>query len=86
MAAPTDDDVSYLSPEGLLEVWPSNWDSLRLFTTCATQWDHAGADGDATGLRYDRLEIVARMIRVDLTSEIFDDIQALEAEALAIWR
>ncbi len=84
-AEPSDEEVSYLSPEGLLEIWPSNWDSLRLFTASATQWDHAGADGDKTGLRYDRLELVARMLRIDFTSEIFDDIQVLEAEALAIW-
>lgn len=84
-AEPSDDDVSFLNDEGLFEVWPSHWSSLRLFTGCATQWDHAGADGDKTGLRYDRLELVARMMRIEFTPEIFDDIQVLEAEALTIW-
>lgn len=63
-------------------VWPENLPALDLFTAIETQWVRAGMDGTPTGLNYAGVEAAMRL-RGD-PPHLFDDIQALEREFLAI--
>ena len=42
--------------------------------------------GGATGLRYEGLEVVARLTEIEMTPHVFHLIQLLEAKRLLIWR
>ena len=55
-----------------------------VFLCAQTQWN-VGMGG-ATGLRYEGLEVVARLMEVEMTPHVFHLIQLLEAKRLLIWR
>lgn len=63
--------------EPVFEVEPENWDALVLFMRSQTQWIIGGM-GQRTGLNYSGVESVARLSRVELTPELFDQVQLLE--------
>ena len=77
-----------LSPEDFagndqpLPVWPDNLPSLTVFASFATQW-RTGFNGP-TGLDYNVMPTVFRLHGIARTRwpEMFDDIRAMEAEAL----
>lgn len=39
-------------PDPDFDVWPENWDAVRVFRRCETQWRYAGMGAVATGLDY----------------------------------
>ncbi len=82
---PEEDEPPPAASPPTFEIWPSHWDVWQLFTRCATQWHHAGTDGQATGLRYDAVRLVARLMKIPFTMDLLDDLQVLEDEALVIW-
>ena len=59
-----------------------NWPAVQLFIACSTQWERAGMSGQVTGLRYERLEAVARIVDVELTQQLFDEIRLMEGAVL----
>lgn len=61
-------------------VWPENWDAVRVFTACATQWRISA--GHRTGLDYAALYAVIQMLGITANEDLLARIQVLEAEAL----
>ncbi len=64
------------------ELWPENTAAADLFLAVETQWHRAGMEGLPVGLNYAGVEAAMRL-RGD-PPHLFDDIQALEREYLAI--
>lgn len=72
--------------ETIIEIWPENWEAVKLFDFLGTQW-RVGANG-ATGLDYNIL--YHKMDRMGLSAEEFErmegDIRAMELVALKAMR
>lgn len=68
------------------EVWPENWDAVRLFARVGTQWRTAFSG--ATGLDYGVLFRLMdeQGLRGDDWAQVFADVQVLEAQALETMR
>lgn len=64
-------------------VWDINWESFTVFNSMASQW-RIGGMGDATGLDYNAIPVVAKMlgIKSKKVKDIFSDIRVMENEAL----
>lgn len=63
-------------------------DAVGIFFSMSTQWrwTSAGLAGALRmGLDYQAIEPVARMLGVDLTGDVFADLQLMETEALGVW-
>jgi len=77
--------AALLGATGPVEVWPENMPAINLFSAISTQW-RTGGMGGVSGLDYNVL--FARMERMKLSEQdyewMFDDIRAIEAEALNI--
>ncbi len=67
------------------EVHADNWDALRLFQGCLTQWRRGGMNGARVGLDYVAVDIVARAKKIDLDGDVLDGLQIMEAESLRIF-
>ena len=67
-------------------VWPCCWKSVEVFARLATQW-RVGMAG-AIGLDYAAVPVVMRAVSVPATDRaaVFDDLQVMEREALAVLR
>ncbi|MEQ8396419.1 DUF1799 domain-containing protein [Thalassobaculum sp.] len=85
------DDVESHRPSDDFEIQGERaWGSMRLFLAASTQWRVqivAGLKGSRVlhlGLDYTALEAIARMARIDITPDAFDDLQTMETVALAI--
>lgn len=59
------------------EVEPENWSAVCLFLRVQTQWT-IGAMGYRVGLNYPGVECCARLSGVDLTPDLFSQVQLLE--------
>lgn len=70
-----------------LQVWPDCWPAWQLFCTLSTQWRYAPMGG-LTGLDYGPLFSLLDRRALDAADwqQLFDDVRALEAEALACTR
>ncbi len=66
-----------------MDVWPENWNALRLFQALRTQW--RVGPGGPVGLDYAALPTVLRLIglRRRDAREAFEGLQVMEGEALA---
>lgn len=62
-----------------------NWQAVRLFQACLTQWRRGGMNGARVGLDYVAVEVAARAKAIDLAPEIFEGLQIMEAESLRIF-
>ncbi len=67
-----------------IEVWPENELAFATFSRIGTQW-RVGTSG-ATGLDYTAVLALIRTLRLsrDQADELFDDVQVMEGEALAV--
>jgi len=72
-------DPALLEPEHF-EVWPENWEAVRLFIRCQTQW-RIGMNGRA-GLDYGALLAMGSLYQVDNLSQVVEDVQVIEVEIL----
>jgi hypothetical protein len=72
-------DPALTEPEHF-EVWPENWEAVRLFIRCQTQW-RIGMNGRA-GLDYAALLAMGSLYQIDNLSQVVEDVQAIEAEIL----
>lgn len=70
---------------GEFPLWPENRAVFELFADCATQWHHAGMDGQRTGLNYPGVEVVATRHGYKWTRERWADFRACEDTALYAW-
>lgn len=68
------------------EVWPDCAESLDLFLSMNTQWKLDGMSGAVLGLDYPALASVMDMTGVTDRRQAFEDVRAMEAEALRIYR
>lgn len=67
------------------DVWPENWDAVRLFQACSTQWRRNGM-GMETGLDYHALDRPEQQLRLHgrKAREAFWGLQVLEVEWLTL--
>lgn len=68
-----------------VEVWPETELAYATFSRLGTQW-RVGGMGSATGLDYTAVLALIRTLRLsrDQADELFDDVQVMEGEALAV--
>ena len=59
----------------------SNWPAFDLFSLCLTQW-HTSPTGQRTGLDYQALFAIAKVIGVKTSRRLLDKIRCLEAGAM----
>tara|TARA_R100001594_G_scaffold140690_1_gene186004 strand:+ start:2057 stop:2269 length:213 start_codon:yes stop_codon:yes gene_type:complete len=64
-------------------VWEENWVSVDMFLRCCTQW-RVGGMGGVTGLDYAAVIQVIKLWEVDDPTSVLEDIQVMEATAMAI--
>ena len=71
---------------GAVELWPENVPAVLLYLSCDTQWRYAGMNGVPTGLDYAGVRAVMDLqaIPSDAHPALFQDLQALEREHLAV--
>lgn len=62
-------------------VYAENWEPLNFFMRLQTQWTVSGM-GQKTGLNYDGVKAAAAMLRIHMTSDLFEKIQTMELAAL----
>lgn len=79
MGIPADQWESMLAPEEF-EVWPENWDAVRVFASIQTQW-RIGMAGP-TGLDYAVIPAMFEMFEIADRASCFFDVQVMEKEAL----
>ena len=70
--------------ENAFVVWPDNWDTLILFLASSSQWSY-GPSGMPVGLRYEGVESVARLARIEITPERFWDLRLMESAAREVF-
>ena len=63
------------------EVWPENWEAVRLFIRCQTQWRWR-PDGHRAGLIYSELLAMGSLYQIDNLSQVVESVQVIEAEIL----
>ena len=71
---------------GAVELWQENVPAVLLYLACETQWRYAGMSGVPTGLDYAGVRAVMDLQAVpsDAHPALFQDLQALEREHLAV--
>jgi hypothetical protein len=62
------------------EVWPENWEAVRLFIRCQTQW--RVSDGRRIGLDYGAMLAIGSLFSVENLSQVVESVQVIEAEIL----
>ncbi|MBK8157990.1 MAG: DUF1799 domain-containing protein [Rhodospirillaceae bacterium] len=67
----------------LIEIWPENLDSLRLFLGVMTQWRRDTSSGLPTGLDYAGVQAGLKMMRRHVSKRAFEDLQVLESAYVA---
>ncbi|MEN2979989.1 DUF1799 domain-containing protein [Tistrella bauzanensis] len=78
--------ASAAADRDVYEVWPCNWEALRVFIGCQTQWRMLATPAGLyhLGLDYPAIDVVMRRLRVsDPDGHVFDQIQDMEAAALS---
>lgn len=72
---------------GGFAIWQDNVAALEVFLACRSQWRIlAGFDRAVyLGLDYAALEVVMRLLKVPDPAAMFNDIQAMEQAALAVF-
>jgi hypothetical protein len=69
--------------EKFCEVFPENWDSVKIFLRLGTQWNYAGM-GSRTGLIYKSIEVLMSFYEVKDKVAMFEDILIIEAAILEL--
>lgn len=62
------------------EVWPENWDAVRLFTAVGTQWRH-GPMGHPVGLDYSAVTAVMPLY-AEPSADLLDQVRVMEHATL----
>lgn len=62
------------------ELWEEHLPVVELFMRCIRQWRVVGES--FLGIDYSTVEIVARLMGIGLTLDLFDDFQIMEARAV----
>ena len=65
------------------EVWPDNWEAVQMFLRVQTQW--RTAMNGVVGLDYNALAWVFNMYGVVDPPRLLEDLQVMEAAAIAIF-
>lgn len=78
-------DESDFGEADCVDVWPCNWQAVRLFMALSTQW-RVGMGG-ATGLDYTALAAAMDMLAIKRKKRaaLFWQIGLMEAEVLNMW-
>ncbi len=80
----TFDTLPVLTGEDAFEVYPINWDALRAFLACETQWRCTATMAGIFWLGLDYLAVDVVLRRLGFPDSVFADLQLMEAEALLI--
>ncbi len=70
---------------GSFEVLPENWDAVRVFAACSTQWLR-DARGIPIGLRYEGVSVVIERSKVADPDDAFMRIREMEQAAISEFR
>lgn len=62
-----------------VEIWPENWETVRLFMRLQTQWHYSEHSGAPVRLDYPAVEAVLRLARVRDRATVFEGLQVMEA-------
>jgi Phage related hypothetical protein (DUF1799) len=81
MQAAMETDDAPDEPEEDFDVEPDNWDAVRVFLACDTQW-RVGPMGVVLGLDYAGMEAAMRMMGMPCTPALFAQLRTLEIGAL----
>ncbi len=65
-----------------IEVFPDVWDSFQVFSAMGTQW-RVSMNG-ATGLDYQSLNEVMKLLNIEDKATVFDDLRVMESKALEL--
>lgn len=89
----SDDLASFGAPKELCEeldpvkddyfVFEENWETVQCFLRLGTQWNVSQVG--VSGLNYQSIESIFRLMKVEKTEDVFDGIQIMEFEALKIF-
>jgi hypothetical protein len=63
------------------EVFPENWDAVRVFQALTSQWRRDSFTGIFEGLNYPSVESVLHMMKIENTADVFRDIRVMEFAA-----
>jgi hypothetical protein len=78
-------------PDEIFLVHPDNVVAVRLFQAMGTQWNAVAlstmdrAQIRRTGLRYEAIEVTARLEGLDVAGDDFRRLRIMEIEAIAAW-
>ena len=70
------------APSEVTEVWPENWDAMRVFLGMETQWRRAGMAGACVGLDYAVLPIVAGALAIAVDEDLLARLRVMEGAAV----
>ena len=70
-------------PEKHFEVWEENWEVVKFFLLCQTQW-RVGGMGGVTGLDYAAVVEVIKLYKVDDPTSVLEDIQVMEVTSMTL--
>lgn len=70
--------------DGETDIWPVNLTATNVFVAMTTQWQHGF--GGPTGLKYESLPVVFRMIGIPRKewTDTFECLRLMEAEAMRV--
>lgn len=66
------------------EVWPENWEAVRVFVAMGTQWRRAGMAGVPVALDYAALPAVAGALGIAPSEDLIARLRMMEATAGAV--
>ncbi|MFC6855752.1 DUF1799 domain-containing protein [Marivibrio halodurans] len=64
-----------------VEIWPEHEAVVRLFLALSTQWRVGGMAGAPLGIDYASIETTGRLLGIEVTPAVFEDLRVMEAEA-----
>jgi hypothetical protein len=73
-------EAHHLAPDHFT-LWLELWPAVQLFMRCLTQW-RTSIDG-VVGLDYGVMLQLASLLGVTVTEQVLDDVQVMEAHAIA---
>lgn len=75
------DEAGDEAEDDAVAIWPEHEDVVRLFLALGTQWRVGGMAGAPLGLEYGAIETTGRLMGIEVTPDLFADLQVMEAEA-----
>lgn len=72
------------SDDDWFDVWPENWETVRLFALLDDSWRRNGISGRVEGMRWETAESVMRMMDVADMKETFLGLKVMAVAAMPL--